>query len=286
MMGRTKDQRNRKVAMSLTEQELARRGDFERQYRDGQRPAVQAVERAVCGCDYGGTSWATRAEADQIIGALDLGPGGSLLEVGAGSGWPALYLAARAGCDVTLTDLPPGALRIAMERAARDGIPGACQAGAADAAHLPFRDAHFDAINHSDVLCCLVQKREVLAECRRVIRPAGRMAFSVIYIVPGLSPADHAAAVATAPAFAESDKSYPALVAETGWTIRERHDLTSAFMANCREKVCAEEALRVELEPLTSAAEFDARHARYRRRIGVLERRHIRRELFVVGPAN
>jgi SAM-dependent methyltransferase len=82
-----------------------------------------------------------------------------LLEVGAGSGWPALYLAARAGCDVTLTDLPPGALRIAMERAARDGIPGACQAGAADAAHLPFRDAHFDAINHSDVLCCLVQKR-------------------------------------------------------------------------------------------------------------------------------
>ena len=45
MMGRTKDQRNRKVAMSLTEQELARREDFERQYRDGQRPAVQAVER-------------------------------------------------------------------------------------------------------------------------------------------------------------------------------------------------------------------------------------------------
>jgi hypothetical protein len=68
------------------------------------------------------------------------------------------------------------------------------------------------------------------------------MAFSVIYIVPGLSPVDHAAAVATAPAFAESEKSYPALVAETGWTIRQRHDLTSAFMANCREKVRAEEA--------------------------------------------
>lgn len=90
-MRRTKDQRNRKFAMSLTEEELARRGDFERQYRDGQRPAVQAVEGAVCGCDYGGTSWATRAEANQITGALDLGPGVSLLEVGAGSGWPATW---------------------------------------------------------------------------------------------------------------------------------------------------------------------------------------------------
>lgn len=124
-----------------------------------------------------------------------------------------------------------------MERAARDGIPGGCQAGATDAAHLPIRDGHFDAINHSDVLCYLVQKREVLAECRRVIRPGGRMAFSVIYIVPGLSPVDHAAAIATAPAFAKSDKSYPALIVETGWTIRERHDLTSAFMAICRKKV-------------------------------------------------
>ena len=38
------------------------------------RGPVQAVERAVCGCDYGGTSWATQGEADQIIGALDLGP--------------------------------------------------------------------------------------------------------------------------------------------------------------------------------------------------------------------
>jgi ubiquinone/menaquinone biosynthesis C-methylase UbiE len=272
--------------MSLTELELARREEFERQYRDGQRPAVQAVERTICGCDYGGTSWATRAEADQIIGALDLGPGVSLLEVGAGSGWPALYLAERASCNVTLTDLPPGALRIALGRASRDGISGACHACAADAANLPFRDGYFDAINHSDVLCCLVQKREVLAECRRVIRPGGRMAFSVIYIAPSLSPMDHAAAIATAPAFAESDKSYPTMISETGWSIRQRHDLTSEFMANCRKKVSAEESLRAELEPLTSAASFDARHARYRRRIGVLERRHIRRELFVVDPVN
>ena len=158
-------------------------------------------------------------------------------------------------------------MRIAVGRAVQDGIPGTCLAVVADAAHLPFRDNCFDVINHCDVLCCLVQKREVLAECLRVVRPAGRMAFSVIYIQPGLSSADHARAVETAPELAASDTDYPTLLAATGWVTRQRHDLTAEFMANCIRKLRVEESLRADLEPLTSAAEFDARHAWMRRRI-------------------
>ncbi len=277
--------RGRKDSMSLTLKELAKRDDFDAQYRQGQLPVVQAVERAVCGCDYGGTSWATRDEAGQIAAALELAPGVRLLEVGAGSGWPALYLAGQSGCDVTLVDLPLEGIRIAVGRAARDQLPGTCLAVVADAAQLPFRDGCFDVINHSDVLCCLVQKREVLAECRRVVRPGGRMAFSVIHIPLGLSAEDHARAVETAPEFTESDADYPTLLAETGWAIRQRYDLTAEFRANCIRKLRVEEGLRAELEPLTGAADFDARQARMRRRIAVLEQRHLRRELFVVEPA-
>ncbi len=277
--------RGRKDSMSLTLKELTKRDDFNAQYRQGQLPVVQAVERAVCGCDYGGTSWATRDEAGQIAAALELAPGVRLLEIGAGSGWPALYLAGQTGCDVTLTDLPLEGIRIAAGRAARDRLAGTCLAVVADAAHLPFRDHCFDVINHSDVLCCLVQKREVLAECRRVVRPGGRMAFSVIYIAPGLSAADRVRAVETAPEFTESDADYPTLLADTGWAIRQRHDLTAEFRANCIRKLHAEEGLRAELEPLTDAADFDARQARMRRRIAVLEQRHLRRELFIVEPA-
>lgn len=277
--------RGRKDSMSLTLRELAKRDDFDAQYRQGQLPAVQAIERAVCGCDYGGTSWATRDEAGQIAAALELAPGVRLLEVGAGSGWPALYLAGQSGCDVTLVDLPLEGIRIAAGRAARDRLAGTCLAVVADAARLPFRDGCFDVINHSDVLCCLVQKREVLAECRRVVRPGGRMAFSVITIAPGLSPGDHARAVETAPEFAEMGADYPTLLAGTGWATRQRHDLTAEFRANCIRKLHAEEGLRTELEPLTDAADFDARQARMRRRIAVLEQRHLRRELFIVEPA-
>ena len=271
--------------MGLTLRELAKRDERDAEFRQGQLPAVQAVERVVCGCDYGGTSWATRDEVDQIAVALDLAPGVGLLEVGAGSGWPALYLAGHSGCDVTLVDLPLEGIRIAAGRAVRDGLSGSCLAVVADAAHLPFRDDCFDVINHCDVLCCLVQKREVLAECLRVVRPGGRMAFSVIYIAPRLSAADHARAVETAPELAESDTDYPTLLAATGWATHQRRDLTADFMANCIRKLQVEKDLRADLEPLYGAAEFDARHAWMRRRIPVLEQRHVLRELFIVEPA-
>jgi len=271
--------------MALTSKELAKRDDFEAQYRQGQLAVVQAVERAVCGCDYGGTSWATRDEAGRIAAALELAPGVRLLEIGAGSGWPALYLAGQSGCDVTLVDLPLEGIRIAAGRAARDRLAGTCLALVADAAQLPFRDGSLDVINHSDVLCCLVQKREVLAECLRVVRPGGRMAFSVIYVAPGLSAGDHARALKTAPEFAAMDADYPTLLAATGWAIRRCHDLTAEFRTNCIRKLRAEADLRAELEPLSDAADFDARQARMRRRIEVLGLRHLRRELFIVEPA-
>ena len=99
--------------------------------------------------------------------------------------------------DVTLTDLPLDGLLIAQKRAEADGLTARCIITQSDGAALPFRDATFDAIYHSDVLCCLVDKRGVLESCRRVINPdGGRMAFSVIMIAPGLSDADYAIAAA------------------------------------------------------------------------------------------
>ena len=269
-------------AMSLTEREKAKLDDFEAIYRNAHLPVMEAIERRICGCVYGATSWATRDEAEFIAAAIGLGPGIRLLEVGAGAGWPALYLAARSRCNVTLTDLPASGLRIARERAAADALADQCRIVRADAAALPFADASFDAINQSDVLCCLVQKRKVLSECRRVIRPGRRMACSLIYVPPGLDADARAEAVATAPDFVEAEAEYPTLFAATGWALLERHDLTRAFARGCLEKVRSEEELRRELEPVAGAAELDRRRVRMLRRIAVLERGHLKRELFVL----
>ena len=122
-------------------------------YRNYQSPVMLEVERAVTGCDYGATSWTTRDEADQLGRLLELAPGRRLLEVGAGSGWPGLYLARSTACEVTLVDLPMNGLRIASERIAADGLGATCSVVLSDGAALPFQDASFDAIVHSDVLC-------------------------------------------------------------------------------------------------------------------------------------
>jgi SAM-dependent methyltransferase len=272
--------------MSLTEREKAKLEDFDLAYRRGQLPPVQTVEQRVCGCAYGATSWATRGEADLVAAALGLAARVRLLDVGAGSGWPALYLAAKSGCDSTLVDVPLTGLRIAVERAVSDGLATRCRALAADGARLPFADATFDVISQSDVLCCLVHKREVLRECRRVIRPGGRMACSVIFVPSGLDAGDHARAAETAPEFVEAEAEYPMLFAATGWVIQERHDLTAAFAEGCRTKLRAEQELAGDLEPIVGADELERDGPRLRRRIGALERGHLKRELFFLGAAS
>ena len=99
--------------MPYSPEERAQRNRFDQLYLQAQAPVLMAIERSVCGCDYGATSWTTRREAERIGALLGLRPGLRLLDLGAGSGWPALYLARTSGCDVTLVDLPFSGLRIA-----------------------------------------------------------------------------------------------------------------------------------------------------------------------------
>lgn len=195
-------------------------------YVKAQSPVMLTIERSVCGCDYGSSSWMTRTEAEQIASLLQLRPGLRHLDVGAGSGWPGLYFAKTIGCEVVLVDLPFAGLRIAAERVDRDCTRGTCRIIVADAAMLPFLAGSFDAISHSDLLCCLRQKRTVLEGCREVIRDYGRMAFTVISIAPNLSPEEYKRAVANGPEFIESDIDYVTLLGQTGWVIVDHQNIT------------------------------------------------------------
>ena len=76
-----------------------------------------------------------------------------LLDVGAGCGWPGLFLARGTGCDVALVDRPLRELRVASRRAVEDRLGGEHWLAVADGSALPFRSGWFDAITHCDVLC-------------------------------------------------------------------------------------------------------------------------------------
>lgn len=137
----------------VTRQERETRDRFAERYAGEAAEVVRAVEEVVIGGDWGANGYTTRAEADRLGVLLGLDAGSSLLDLGAGRGWPGLYLAAATGCRVTLTDVPMEGLRHAVARARAEGVSARAVAVAASARRLPFRVGAFDAVVHTDVLC-------------------------------------------------------------------------------------------------------------------------------------
>jgi len=258
---------------------------FGPQYQRTQVAVLRDIERCSHGCDYGGTSWTTEAEAGEIAEHLELGPGRRLLEVGAGAGWPSLYMVRLSGCDADLTDLPLAGLRAASVRAQADQTLARCRFVVADGAQLPFVGPTFDAIHHADVLCCLSAKLETLKACRAVIRPDGVMAFTVIYVSEGLTGAAREKAIACGPPFIDADASYPEMLEQAGWRIRHQADLTDKF-ANTARTVLGEENRRAdELIEVLGQADYDERLARRRHTVAGIEEGLNRRAMFVVTPS-
>ena len=137
--------------MTRVERETAER--FAERYRVAPAAVSRRIELAVIGGDWGANGYTTTTQADLLGRELGLRPGVRLLDLGAGRGWPGLYLAASTGCQVVLSDVPIEALQAAAARAQRESLAGRAAPVAASARALPFGPAAFDAIVHTDVLC-------------------------------------------------------------------------------------------------------------------------------------
>lgn len=133
------------------EAELQQR--FRARYGVAPAEATRDLELAVIGGDWGANGYTTMSQAEALGVALGLGPDGLLLDLGAGRGWPGLYLATRSGCRAVLCDLPIDALRSAATRAAAEGLGGRASPVLASARQVPLRAGVFDGVVHTDVLC-------------------------------------------------------------------------------------------------------------------------------------
>lgn len=94
--------------------------------------------------------------------------GGEVLDVACGTGDMVVELL-KQGCTVTGVDLSKEMLTIAEEKA------HGCKYMMADAEHLPFDDATFDAVTCAFGVRNFVHLEQGLAEMLRVLRPGGRM---------------------------------------------------------------------------------------------------------------
>jgi SAM-dependent methyltransferase len=137
----------------VTAQEQEARDRFADRYRQERVDVVREIEQHVIGGDWGANGYTTMAQADDLAGRLRLHRGDLLLDLGAGRGWPGLYLAATTGCSVLLADLPLEGLTVANDRIAAERLQARAWCVNASARDLPFPSAAFDAVVHTDVLC-------------------------------------------------------------------------------------------------------------------------------------
>lgn len=255
---------------------------FEAQHEQHTHPAMRALERDVLGCDFGGTSWTTKTQADEIPATLGLAAESKLLEIGAGTGWPGVYLSGLTACDVTLLDIPVNSLNYAMQRAVDDNIVGHCQAVAASGAALPFSEATFEAIGHSDVLCCLLEKLEMLKECRRVARDGASMLFYVIAPAGDLTGPELDEACEVGPPFVGVPDDYERLLAKSAWKITSKSDLTSDYLLALRRLAEGLEEASSNLKKILGPTEFDDQLRHRRQQISAIERGLLVREMYLV----
>ena len=271
------------MVQSLAEKKQTAR--LNKEFRDAQSPVLQAITNQVFDCCYIGNSWTTRSEADVMIERLCLMASHNLLDIGAGAGWPGLYLALQTGCAVTLLDLPETGLRLAEARAKEDGMTSQLSTVQGDATDMPFPSESFTAISHSDVLCCLQDKLAVLRECRRVINADGRMCFTVIRLADGLQRSAMNLALQAGPEFIRSKTDYPSMLQSAGWKITQQDDITDEFLASIKRMIVAEEEQHESLRALRGDDANETARANWQSRRQAVTDRLIFREFFSAVPA-
>ncbi|PYQ29480.1 MAG: hypothetical protein DMF56_10970 [Acidobacteria bacterium] len=114
------------------------------------------------------------------IQGLNLTPGMTVLEYGAGTGWLSRFLA-QLGCNTILLDVSPTALNIARELFARQppiGTRPEPRFLVFDGQHIDLPDASVDRIVCFDAFHHAPNPEEVLREFGRVLKPGGIAAFA------------------------------------------------------------------------------------------------------------
>ena len=132
-------------------------------------PVMSAVERAWCR-SLPWRAFTRRVVFPWAIGDVDLR--GHVLELGSGSGAMALELLDRYP-DIRLvaTDVDPAMRAAATARLEEFGER--VEVREADATHLPFADASFDAVVTFIMLHHVIDWEQALAQIARVLRPGG-----------------------------------------------------------------------------------------------------------------
>lgn len=191
------------------------------------------VRQLTYGDDLGQSGWVTADELERFGEWLELDAGSRLLDVGCGSGGPAMRLAYRTGASVVGIDVLEEGIATATRLAEERGLSDRLRFVRTDAGGpLPFADESFDAVVSIDVMCHLPNRLEILREWHRVAAPGARILYTDPTIVTGLVTDGELADRSAVGVYVFSAESVnEALLVSTGFDLERREDLTENMAA-------------------------------------------------------
>jgi ubiquinone/menaquinone biosynthesis C-methylase UbiE len=155
-----------------------------------------------------------------------------ILDVGAGLGGTARYLASTWGCRVTGIDLTPGYVSLAQKLSDLVALSSETEFRCASALSLPYQDGRFDVVWMEHVQMNIDDKERLARELTRVLREGGRLAFHEVFSDAELEPyfpvpwADGPSA-----SFLVSAEDFRRFLEETGMQTEEWKDVSQAALA-------------------------------------------------------
>jgi demethylmenaquinone methyltransferase/2-methoxy-6-polyprenyl-1,4-benzoquinol methylase len=130
--------------------------------------------------------WADRHWRRIFVRRLKLAPGSLVGDLAAGTGDIAIETCARhPGVKVIGVDFSPAMLRAARRKIQARGFTGRIQLRWGDLRELPLGTAELDAVTLCFGIRNIAERRRVLAECFRVLKPGGRLAIMEMTLPEG-----------------------------------------------------------------------------------------------------
>ena len=159
---------------------------YDANYGNFQMELYEQIRREAFGEDIGQNSWLDASEQDEFIEWLRLSKQSALLEVACGSGGPTLRIANKTGCSIVGIDIHEQAISTANSLAKKAGLESRAEFRIVNAAtELPFPNTAFDAISCIDAINHLPNRKAVISEWARILKPGGRLLFTDPITVTG-----------------------------------------------------------------------------------------------------
>jgi N-methyltransferase StaMA len=119
---------------------------------------------------------------NMVAARLAVTEGQHVLDVGCGSGRPAVRIATGRNVHVTGITVSAHQLELAQARPETGDLPGQASFQHANAMDLPFEDATFDGAYAIESMLHIHDKNAVLAHIARVLRPGARLVIADMYL--------------------------------------------------------------------------------------------------------